>query len=361
MSGFEVQLTITAVLKVIAAVQNQLQQGEKGFKELMSLMGCLEFLKGFLSKEDIHVHIDAKLNKELLDIEKEIDSLLQVMRGRTKMAKFLKGSKDLNDAEALAKKVSCLNFILNTNITALNYSQLAKLKSGVGHMRRNEEKILEMGNETLAETKAARQLMQQFLERQEHCLEQLQVQQELQAKQQQFLEMQEQLRLQQEEKMAQLQADQRDMQEQFKKEHCGHFVDKHFQAEHRDISEQPNHHGGHFVHRLQNKVKRVVRNVTAPIMMCGAPDHSVDDNSAEWVMVRGDHSDDNSSQIACHGCGVSPILGLRFNCLDCVNFDLCGACHAGFFRCTGPGAAHNEDHSFACISPREAAVSHVQV
>ncbi len=48
-----------------------------------------------------------------------------------------------------------------------------------------------------------------------------------------------------------------------------------------------------------------------------------------------DSEDEGSSTLhlhstgwTCDGCGVAPIVGKRFECLQCPGFDLCIACHA---------------------------------
>ena len=46
----------------------------------------------------------------------------------------------------------------------------------------------------------------------------------------------------------------------------------------------------------------------------------------------------------CNGCGVEPILGVRWHCDTCDDFDLCSACYATL---SIPGAsAHTRTHTF---------------
>jgi len=44
--------------------------------------------------------------------------------------------------------------------------------------------------------------------------------------------------------------------------------------------------------------------------------------------------------VSCDSCGVSPIVGLRYKCTVCANYDLCEACEAK------KAEVHNVDHSF---------------
>lgn len=30
--------------------------------------------------------------------------------------------------------------------------------------------------------------------------------------------------------------------------------------------------------------------------------------------------------LICDGCQIGPIVGIRYSCLDCINFNLCGKC-----------------------------------
>lgn len=46
----------------------------------------------------------------------------------------------------------------------------------------------------------------------------------------------------------------------------------------------------------------------------------------------------------CDGCKISPILGLRWRCRVCPDFDLCGRCHTLFKE--GKGVLHDSAHSF---------------
>merc|ERR550514_785495 len=53
--------------------------------------------------------------------------------------------------------------------------------------------------------------------------------------------------------------------------------------------------------------------------------------------------------VACDGCEMTPILGIRFRCEQCPDYDLCGTCHA---RC---GDLHNPSHTFQALQVVDAA------
>merc|ERR1719373_1032851 len=55
--------------------------------------------------------------------------------------------------------------------------------------------------------------------------------------------------------------------------------------------------------------------------------------------------------VTCDGCGVSPLVGPRFKCETCTDYDLCGECFAKRASVHGGDAA---DHSFKCIMLPEA-------
>lgn len=47
------------------------------------------------------------------------------------------------------------------------------------------------------------------------------------------------------------------------------------------------------------------------------------------------------SPFSCDKCGMNPIVGVRFSCLHCQNYDLCGACETG-----DPRTFHDRHHIF---------------
>eukprot|EP00002_Diphylleia_rotans_P005374 TRINITY_DN144_c0_g1_i4.p1 TRINITY_DN144_c0_g1~~TRINITY_DN144_c0_g1_i4.p1 ORF type:complete len:724 (-),score=135.02 TRINITY_DN144_c0_g1_i4:162-2333(-) len=51
--------------------------------------------------------------------------------------------------------------------------------------------------------------------------------------------------------------------------------------------------------------------------------------------------------VSCDGCGSAPIVGLRFKCQDCEDYDLCTVCREGL----GAEVAHPETHSFVQVEP----------
>jgi hypothetical protein len=44
---------------------------------------------------------------------------------------------------------------------------------------------------------------------------------------------------------------------------------------------------------------------------------------------------------ACDGCNMNPLHGLRWNCTECDDYDLCSDCYHS--------DVHNLDHAFTCI------------
>jgi|EP00945_MAST-04E_sp_MAST-4E-sp1_P000697 DNA-directed RNA polymerase subunit RPC12/RpoP len=51
--------------------------------------------------------------------------------------------------------------------------------------------------------------------------------------------------------------------------------------------------------------------------------------------------------VVCDGCRQTPIVGQRFKCNTCEDFDLCGSC----YRNHQENHVHDEDHSFLLIAP----------
>lgn len=67
---------------------------------------------------------------------------------------------------------------------------------------------------------------------------------------------------------------------------------------------------------------------------------SIDAKMPCWAKMPLEHRD-----ITCDGCGVTPLVGPRFRCISCTNFDLCGNCFAK------KGLVHSGDcasHPFTC-------------
>ena len=60
--------------------------------------------------------------------------------------------------------------------------------------------------------------------------------------------------------------------------------------------------------------------------------------------------------VGCDGCGVCPIVGPRYKCMECeerIGFDLCAQCH---LRHEGPGRfnqQHKADHKMVLVEPKE--------
>eukprot|EP00741_Cyanophora_paradoxa_P011982 tig00020572_g11577.t2 len=44
--------------------------------------------------------------------------------------------------------------------------------------------------------------------------------------------------------------------------------------------------------------------------------------------------------VTCDGCGAAPIVGVRWKCASCADFDLCGTCEAAGRRCPDPTQTH---------------------
>jgi len=49
-------------------------------------------------------------------------------------------------------------------------------------------------------------------------------------------------------------------------------------------------------------------------------------------------------RVTCDGCGVAPIVGPRFKCETCADYDLCGACHSK------RAELHIAEHEFQCFT-----------
>merc|ERR1719401_3408184 len=52
--------------------------------------------------------------------------------------------------------------------------------------------------------------------------------------------------------------------------------------------------------------------------------------------------------ITCKSCGVSPILGPRFKCCTCIDFNLCGNCYSLPELVHNGAGEHCVDHKFLC-------------
>ena len=53
------------------------------------------------------------------------------------------------------------------------------------------------------------------------------------------------------------------------------------------------------------------------------------------------------NRIKCDNCKTEPIIGARYKCLSCYNYDLCEKCETLF--ATGNGTIHDRTHIFAKI------------
>mmetsp|Transcript_40961 Transcript_40961/g.63932 ORF Transcript_40961/g.63932 Transcript_40961/m.63932 type:complete len:577 (+) Transcript_40961:223-1953(+) len=58
------------------------------------------------------------------------------------------------------------------------------------------------------------------------------------------------------------------------------------------------------------------------------------------------------TNIVCDGCQMNPIVGPRYKCGQCADFDLCERCHASFCRRDGH-RIHNASHTFRRLSAAE--------
>ena len=88
------------------------------------------------------------------------------------------------------------------------------------------------------------------------------------------------------------------------------------------------------------------------------PDDSFDEMDGDSAQSDGDIDDFGEERpfrhrgvhygIVCDGCGISPILGRRYKCSDCDDYDLCTDCY------TSRNDLHDEEHSYIVLSPPSA-------
>jgi len=97
----------------------------------------------------------------------------------------------------------------------------------------------------------------------------------------------------------------------------------------------------------------------APSEMSGAlspceeeyADHGIGEEARSAHAPYNDHEAGTQVHVGvtCDCCEATPIIGPRFKCENCHDYDLCGSCH---IRCT---ECHDADHHFQCIlQPRRA-------
>ena len=65
------------------------------------------------------------------------------------------------------------------------------------------------------------------------------------------------------------------------------------------------------------------------------------------IVRRSDTPDEvvNEWMVVCKGCKKYPIPGIRWKCMECANYDLCGACHSS--------GAHLPDHKMLKVENPE--------
>ena len=54
--------------------------------------------------------------------------------------------------------------------------------------------------------------------------------------------------------------------------------------------------------------------------------------------------------VICDGCSMDPLIGLRWKCKQCADYDLCNTCYTSF---CGNGDIHDSSHTFENVEGRD--------
>lgn len=157
MSGSEIPILVTGLLRIIRHALGQIRKHANAVKQLHPLINSLQNMETTLSQHGVAGRLNRSLINELESTSCEVQSLTTKMEQRSMLGRLWNGSTDLEIADRLATKINTIYMQINTNLGIMMNSGLNQLREAHHHDQALLQKMKGM-LETLLEQKSHKEV-----------------------------------------------------------------------------------------------------------------------------------------------------------------------------------------------------------